>query len=120
MIRRPPRSTLFPYTTLFRSPRILLEQDAGNAAAPELDGEDQAGRAAPDDHDARHGGLRGRRGNPVTAGVVALEHIGGPHLAPGAQKVAPRRLHVRLHQLAEVARALAQLGYEGLGERTHR
>src|SRR5256885_9611648 len=27
MIRRPPRSTLFPYTTLFRSP-ILLEGDA--------------------------------------------------------------------------------------------
>src|SRR3712207_7362559 len=24
MIRRPPRSTLFPYTTLFRSPRPLL------------------------------------------------------------------------------------------------
>src|SRR5256885_10791944 len=24
MIRRPPRSTLFPYTTLFRSPRITL------------------------------------------------------------------------------------------------
>src|SRR2546422_5320863 len=24
MIRRPPRSTLFPYTTLFRSARILL------------------------------------------------------------------------------------------------
>src|SRR5690348_17937640 len=24
MIRRPPRSTLFPYTTLFRSQRILL------------------------------------------------------------------------------------------------
>ena len=23
MIRRPPRSTLFPYTTLFRSPRVL-------------------------------------------------------------------------------------------------
>src|SRR3989475_12709139 len=23
MIRRPPRSTLFPYTTLFRSPRLL-------------------------------------------------------------------------------------------------
>src|SRR2546426_1623386 len=27
MIRRPPRSTLFPYTTLFRSPRV----DAGAA-----------------------------------------------------------------------------------------
>src|SRR2546422_7262205 len=24
MIRRPPRSTLFPYTTLFRSPRLAL------------------------------------------------------------------------------------------------
>src|SRR2546430_3104291 len=24
MIRRPPRSTLFPYTTLFRSPRALI------------------------------------------------------------------------------------------------
>src|SRR5258708_19765936 len=26
MIRRPPRSTLFPYTTLFRSPRALRQQ----------------------------------------------------------------------------------------------
>src|SRR2546425_6446259 len=25
MIRRPPRSTLFPYTTLFRSPRPLVQ-----------------------------------------------------------------------------------------------
>src|SRR3712207_8080647 len=24
MIRRPPRSTLFPYTTLFRSPKVVL------------------------------------------------------------------------------------------------
>src|SRR3712207_7129839 len=28
MIRRPPRSTLFPYTTLFRSPGRTLEDDA--------------------------------------------------------------------------------------------
>src|SRR6185295_19978375 len=27
MIRRPPRSTLFPYTTLFRSPRVCLRTD---------------------------------------------------------------------------------------------
>src|SRR2546430_10791366 len=26
MIRRPPRSTLFPYTTLFRSPCLRIEQ----------------------------------------------------------------------------------------------
>src|SRR2546430_7091070 len=25
MIRRPPRSTLFPYTTLFRSPQVIAE-----------------------------------------------------------------------------------------------
>src|SRR3712207_7161066 len=31
MIRRPPRSTLFPYTTLFRSEDVVL--DAGVAAA---------------------------------------------------------------------------------------
>src|SRR2546427_3008618 len=29
MIRRPPRSTLFPYTTLFRSERFLAELPAG-------------------------------------------------------------------------------------------
>src|SRR2546430_12099420 len=27
MIRRPPRSTLFPYTTLFRSPGRILDDD---------------------------------------------------------------------------------------------
>src|SRR5258706_12644018 len=29
MIRRPPRSTLFPYTTLFRSPSPLLRGEGG-------------------------------------------------------------------------------------------
>src|SRR3712207_7138669 len=29
MIRRPPRSTLFPYTTLFRSPRHLVGDPVG-------------------------------------------------------------------------------------------
>src|SRR4051794_41637803 len=29
MIRRPPRSTLFPYTTLFRSQRTLRQADDG-------------------------------------------------------------------------------------------
>src|SRR3712207_6922144 len=35
MIRRPPRSTLFPYTTLFRSDRAL----AGGEGTPEADRE---------------------------------------------------------------------------------
>src|SRR5258708_25498193 len=29
MIRRPPRSTLFPYTTLFRSPRSSMQPSPG-------------------------------------------------------------------------------------------
>src|SRR6266496_5965603 len=34
MIRRPPRSTLFPYTTLFRSPRASRLLRGGRSAAP--------------------------------------------------------------------------------------
>src|SRR2546430_6585524 len=37
MIRRPPRSTLFPYTTLFRSPGARLQLVASEAAAGDLD-----------------------------------------------------------------------------------
>src|SRR2546426_11878923 len=33
MIRRPPRSTLFPYTTLFRSERAPLRGDTGATAS---------------------------------------------------------------------------------------
>src|SRR5258708_17710679 len=33
MIRRPPRSTLFPYTTLFRS--AVVDEDVPHAAVPE-------------------------------------------------------------------------------------
>src|SRR5256885_5309207 len=40
MIRRPPRSTLFPYTTLFRSPAVsaLIEKvpEAENTAVPSM------------------------------------------------------------------------------------
>src|SRR3712207_8106272 len=42
MIRRPPRSTLFPYTTLFRS------DDRAEAQRPQQ-GEDQGRNSAPDE-----------------------------------------------------------------------
>src|SRR5688572_32028053 len=32
MLRRPPRSTLFPYTTLFRSPQRIAEGQQGRVA----------------------------------------------------------------------------------------
>src|SRR3712207_7950129 len=39
MIRRPPRSTLFPYTTLFRSPTATGKTALGVALAHSLGGE---------------------------------------------------------------------------------
>src|SRR2546427_3777026 len=48
MIRRPPRSTLFPYTTLFRSPRGLLQTDgAFDLPQPETRGEGPDGDGDP-------------------------------------------------------------------------
>src|SRR3712207_7439552 len=38
MIRRPPRSTLFPYTTLFRSPVARVGVQGEAAVAPEVQG----------------------------------------------------------------------------------
>src|SRR3712207_6857579 len=67
MIRRPPRSTLFPYPTLFRSARGgTAHVHAGGAAAPGLAGlrHPGGGRAAP-----RRG--RGRRVPPA---VRSEEH----------------------------------------------
>src|SRR3712207_8572611 len=55
MIRRPPRSTLFPYTTLFRSAPLVDDAD---------DQEQRAGRQAVVDH------LRDRAGD---AGLVERE-----------------------------------------------
>src|SRR5688572_31576276 len=55
MIRRPPRSTLFPYTTLFRSPPAEVgagDVDAGHRRdgdqRPEDAGDEQAGRDRED------------------------------------------------------------------------
>src|SRR2546429_9193895 len=49
MIRRPPRSTLFPYTTLFRSARLAAEADQ-RARGPD--------EGRPDAEATRRGGLR--------------------------------------------------------------
>src|SRR2546426_11134460 len=60
MIRRPPRSTLFPYTTLFRSPEaehIALDREAATteevAALPADDDERHVRRARLADEVAR-------------------------------------------------------------------
>src|SRR3712207_9252691 len=63
MIRRPPRSTLFPYTTLFRSEVELGEGGAGAPAVPQ----DQALAIAGDAGDQVAGG-----GEDAQAAVGAL------------------------------------------------
>src|SRR3712207_8407611 len=50
MIRRPPRSTLFPYTTLFRSELAQRERRV-HAAVVEFDSLADAVRPAAEDHD---------------------------------------------------------------------
>src|SRR5256886_16482470 len=67
MIRRPPRSTLFPYTTLFRSAeqchlerrRARRQRDGDGERDAELDGrDDERGR---DDGDSQRGDAGGER-----------------------------------------------------------
>src|SRR3989454_10342029 len=82
MIRRPPRSTLFPYTTLFRScivqrtkviyPRLQLQLgDTGREQRPVLLGDIPVRRR----------------------GLEAIE----PHLLPHAQCDAARAVHIHVH-----------------------
>src|SRR5690242_21318047 len=63
MIRRPPRSTLFPYTTLFRSLRRQRRDVGADAVAP-----------AEDDHDLAV------QGGAVTLGAVALGDVAAREL----------------------------------------
>src|SRR3712207_6860360 len=46
MIRRPPRSTLFPYTTLFRPTRTCRARSGGGARCARAHDHDPAGAAA--------------------------------------------------------------------------
>src|SRR2546425_7920415 len=73
MIRRPPRSTLFPYTTLFRSPtRRLLDARATPASARggrhSRSGAGDAGR-----HELRHRAVR--RSEEHTSELQSLAYL---------------------------------------------
>src|SRR3712207_9387340 len=115
MIRRPPRSTLFPYTTLFRS-------DGAAAVVPRGD-PDLAGAAVA------VVALEQRPGDPVGLGPLVAQHHpegharaalaqDGPALALLADLV-PRGVEaLRPHlqaPLADVGERLADLGGGGAG-----
>src|SRR5258708_36594684 len=75
MIRRPPRSTLFPYTTLFRSPVLLTRRliSRVESATHQLDeDQDHEQRVGGDDHPRRLLGEVGERGVVLLLEVANL------------------------------------------------
>src|SRR3989449_3219360 len=124
MIRRPPRSTLFPYTTLFRSLCEATGRDARVAepamsaaeegiepqrAAQLLDRLGTAPRGEPDPAEQQ-----------VDRGVVGV----GPRRLLGGRarafEVAPRERVLRLrHQLRQVGGEAGALAFRGAGIRQH-
>src|SRR3712207_7003388 len=87
MIRRPPRSTLFPYTTLFRSAlghlddsgayrgdRVLAVED-GVAVVDGARGDGSAVQAQGAGHRAQQGGLAGARSEEHTSELQSRQYL---------------------------------------------
>src|SRR3712207_9536071 len=81
MIRRPPRSTLFPYTTLFRSPEVA------QIGVADVDGRGRASRQAEEQQAAV-------LVEPFELGVAPVEYLG--EQAVGADVGVQRRAEVLL------------------------
>src|ERR1039458_9770822 len=118
MIRRPPRSTLFPYTTLFRSRVEHRQAPPGGKPEPPVGGPDAAAGG-------RIGGSALRAAQPVLHPVVLglqprslpgaefLElFLGDP--ADAARRAQPQRFAVVEH-LADVDRKSTRLNSSHLG-----
>src|SRR2546427_3866351 len=84
MIRRPPRSTLFPYTTLFRSPRheallvTTLLRSRNDVGLPREDGGDEGGDVG---------------WQVLEIGGVEDEHPAPRRVRRGAERVGDAALH---------------------------
>src|SRR3712207_9330575 len=90
MIRRPPRSTLFPYTTLFRSVPDPLERlvelagGVGHVVGDERQRGHELDARLPADGRAQHtGGRRERLGGVLDRGGVAVDGVEDGRLAIG-------------------------------------
>src|SRR2546426_8494647 len=88
MIRRPPRSTLFPYTTLFRSVSVL----AISVLDGDWNGRDAGGAGAiADGHGERLRAIGGVRGHPWQRDVRGRLALGPHGGAGGAERERVRR-----------------------------
>src|SRR3989454_1097145 len=111
MIRRPPRSTLFPYTTLFRSPHAVRGEPAPVALRAERSG---GGRDDAEDGPVAQpvalGGRRGLLAHGLDPAVARLEDL--EHRLPAHDLVhRPARRTADVHVLDE-----ADLGSDALAE----
>src|SRR2546422_5686299 len=98
MIRRPPRSTLFPYTTLFRSyPGEIQEDDGGIGAEANRNGSDPLGRSP----------VRGRSGRSTQRIRRSEEHT----------SELQSRLHLVCRLLLEKKKKDAAEQADAIGER---
>src|SRR2546425_4421646 len=113
MIRRPPRSTLFPYTTLFRSLDARVQADGLHELRADRGVRVQRRARILEDHGdllAAHA-LHQRLGAPAPAAVVLLHRHDAPvllldaHVALQAvEQVAPRTVRAQVDAAADHAR----------------
>src|SRR2546430_14393375 len=76
MIRRPPRSTLFPYTTLFRSIYLLVGDVGAGGPRPEVDARVLDHRRFDLLVAVEAGDARCRLGQPAPVGPVLGQDVG--------------------------------------------
>src|SRR2546422_10270554 len=98
MIRRPPRSTLFPYTTLFRSlgPAPLHQNQGDTVAVQQIEQlrADPAALAELDRPTQAGGGAGPKSGDPVPSGPAELR----PELHPQGGPLVAEQLGARPEQ----------------------
>src|SRR5260370_27809454 len=103
MIRRPPRSTLFPYTTLFRSAaQAFGEAQRGAAAKRGGDGMEVCFPRLR--RNARGDVGHARRGDDLAAALECKPH---PHLHAGAGLLPPRGYPAGAHRAEHGVRPVA-------------
>src|SRR5258708_30419110 len=100
MIRRPPRSTLFPYTTLFRSPKIDREngesrtsREAGLARRAETDRDLQRWPSAKSSNRVPERGLMILRSEEHTSELQSPDHLVCRLLLEKKKTTTPRITH---------------------------
>src|SRR3712207_8045485 len=81
MIRRPPRSTLFPYTTLFRSPRLSSASAAWGphpmhpCRRPPITGSNGADRAPTPETDMAYSNFSSSRSEEHTSELQSRQYL---------------------------------------------